>query len=150
MSVINQQIISTSVAWRPFPGFEGLYYNVLDVDRERDLVDMLMKFDPDSRCVPHRHVGPTRTLVIEGEHQMFEADGSSTEPTDRRPAGTFSTNNGDEAHIEGGGADGAVILLSMTAVDDVVYEIMDAELKLERVITLTDFERGLRKQRQTR
>lgn len=147
MTITGPQPLSLAVRWRPFPGFDGLHYHVLDVDRGRDLVDMLMKFDPDARCVPHRHVGPTRTLVVEGEHQMFEADGSSDGPTDRRPAGTFSTNDGDESHIEGGGPDGAVILLSMTAIDDVVYEIMDEDLELERVITLADFERGLAKQR---
>lgn len=146
MTVTGSTPISAVVAWRPFPGFDGLSYHVLDVDRGRGLVDMLMRFDPDARCVPHRHVGPTRTLVIEGEHQMFAADGSSGQPTDRRPAGTFSTNDGDESHIEGGGPEGAVILLSMTAVDDVVYEIMDPELRVERTISLADFERGLAKQ----
>ncbi len=138
--------LSETVAWRPFPGFDGLYYNVLDVDDSHELVDMLMKFDPLSKCVPHRHVGPTRTLVVEGEHIMYEADCADVE-VDRRPAGTFSTNSGDEMHIEGGGPNGAVILLSMTAVEGVVYEIFNSSLEMERTITKDDFRRGLDKQR---
>lgn len=138
--------MNESVEWRPFPGFDGLYYRVVSVDRERDVVDMLMRFDPNARCVPHRHVGPTRTLIIEGEHQLFEMDGSGV-MTASRIAGQLGANDGDEAHIEGGGPAGAIILLTMTAIDGVVYEIFDPEsLELDRVITLDDFERGLRKQ----
>lgn len=137
--------MNESVAWRPFPGFDGLYYWVVGVDRERDVVDMLMRFDPLATCVPHRHVGPTRTLIIEGEHRLYEPDGSGT-ITARRIAGQLGANDGDETHIEGGGEAGAIILLTMTAVDGVVYEIFDEKLHLERVITLDDFERGLAKQ----
>jgi len=139
------QPLSTSIPWRPFPGFDGLYYHVLDVDKKRDLVDMLMKFDSGSKCVPHRHVGPTRTLVIEGDHLIFD----SVDPNklvSTRSAGTFSTNNGDETHIEGGGDNGAVILLSMTAVNQEIYEVFDANMVLNRVIDTCDFERGLKKQ----
>lgn len=137
--------MSESVAWRPFPGFDGLYYWVVSVDRDRDVVDMLMRFEPLAQCVPHRHVGPTRTLIIEGEHRLYDPAGSG-QITARRIAGELGANDGDESHIEGGGEAGAIILLTMTAVDGVVYEIFDADLALERVITLDDFERGLRKQ----
>ena len=136
-----------NVAWRPFPGFDGLYYFVLDVDEPRSMVDMLMRFSPHAKCVPHRHVGPTRTLVIDGEHRMFSPDAANGAIGDRRPAGTFSRNSGDESHIEGGGPEGAVILLSMTAVDGVVYEILNEDLAVERIITLDDFRRGIEKQR---
>lgn len=137
--------IAGSIAWRPFPGFDGLYYWVLDVDRDRQVVDMLMRFDSNATCVPHRHVGPTRTLVIEGEHILFEPDDVSSE-TARKVAGQLGISDGD-AHIEGGASDGAIILLTMTAVDGVVYEIFDDRFEIvERTITLDDFERGLRKQ----
>ncbi|MEM7095841.1 MAG: hypothetical protein AAF567_22755 [Actinomycetota bacterium] len=137
--------LTEGVAWRPFPGFDGLYYWVVTVDRDRAVVDMLMKFDPGAKCVPHRHVGPTRTLVLEGEHILYEPHDDSIE-TARKGPGDVGDNGGDEQHIEGGGPYGAVILLTMTAVDDVVYEIFDEALTLQRTITLEDFERGLRKQ----
>ena len=140
--------VSANVAWRPFPGFDGLYYWVLSVDRTRDVVDMLMRFEPNAQCVPHRHVGPTRTLVIEGEHILYEPGDCSIEVS-RKSAGQLGTNAGDESHIEGGGPAGAVILLTMTAIDGVVYEIFNDDLALERTISLEDFERGLRKQQAT-
>lgn len=135
-----------NVAWAPFQGFEGLYYHLLNVDEARGSVDMLMKFDPDARCIPHRHVGPTRTLVIDGEHRLYETSGRGA-PTTVRPAGTFSTNNGGEAHIEGAGPNGAVILLSMQAVDGCVYDLLDEGFSVYRQITLADFRRGLEKQK---
>ena len=134
-----------NISWAPFQGFEGLYYHLLDVDEGRQHVDMLMKFDAHARCIPHRHVGPTRTLVIDGEHRIYETDGQG-EPTSVRPAGTFSTNQGDESHVEGAGPDGAVILLSMQAIDGCVYDLMDDGLKVYRQITVADFRRGLEKQ----
>ena len=136
-----------AIVWCPFPGFEGLWYFVLDVDGGGGQVDMLMRFAPHVKCVPHRHVGPTRTLVIEGEHRIYPAAASGAAPEDRRPAGTFSRNDGDEAHVEGGGPDGAVILLSMRAVDGVVYEILNEDLGVDRIISLDDFRRGIEKQR---
>lgn len=136
-----------NISWRPFPGFDGLYYFVLDVDEGRGLVDMLMRFDRHAKCVPHRHVGPTRTLVIEGEHRIYSAEDGGAVLEHARPAGSFATNDGDETHIEGGGPDGAVILLSMAGVERTVYEIFDHDMRLERTITLDDFKRGLAKQR---
>jgi len=140
------QFDDRNIQWRPFPGFEGLYYWVLDVDDDRQLVDMLMRFEPHAKCVPHCHVGPTRTLVIEGEHQIFAPDSRTEVLEHARPAGSFARNNGDETHIEGGGPDGTVLLLSMTAKDGVVYKIFNADLTLDRTITLADFKRGLAKQ----
>ncbi len=134
------------IPWRPFAGFEGLYYHLLSVDDRTQVVDMLMKFDPHAECVPHRHVGPTKTLVIEGEHRLFEPVIGHGDPHTSRVSAGFGTNNGDETHIEGGGENGATILLQMTAVDGVVYEILDADGNIDRIITLDDFRRGLAKQ----
>tara|TARA_Y100001970_G_scaffold37499_1_gene46352 strand:- start:32437 stop:32883 length:447 start_codon:yes stop_codon:yes gene_type:complete len=139
------QSLSSNVNWIQFPGFAGLYYNVLDVDPEDHFVQLLMKFEPGVQCVPHRHIGPVQTLVLEGEHLIFEVD-DPAKLIDRRAAGTYSSHNGDEAHIEGGGDDGAVVLLSMEAKNGQIWETYDTELKVERVSVPDDFRRGLRKQ----
>lgn len=136
-----------AIEWRPFAGFEGLYFHLLNVDHDAGVVDMLMKFDPNAKCVPHRHVGPTKTLVLEGSHRQFEPTGADDTPTTLREAGGFGANTGDETHIEGGGPNGAVILLMMTAVNGAVYEILNDAGNIERIITLADFQRGLDKQR---
>ncbi|MAF44731.1 MAG: hypothetical protein CL407_02240 [Acidimicrobiaceae bacterium] len=142
---MESQTLSSNVNWIQFPGFPGLYYNVLDVDPDDRFVQLLMKFEAGVKCIPHRHIGPVQTLVLEGEHQIFAIDDPS-EPTDRRVAGTYSTHTGDESHIEGGGAEGAVILLSMEAKNGQIWETYNEQLQVDRVSMPADFRRGLRKQ----
>ena len=139
------QTISSSVNWIQFPGFPGLYYNVLEVDPDDRFVQLLMMFEPGVQCIPHRHIGPVQTLVLEGEHLIYEIDDPS-KLTDRRPAGSYSTHSGDEAHIEGGGDEGAVILLSMESKNGQIWETYNDQLQVDRVSVTEDFRRGLRKQ----
>lgn len=137
--------LASTVKWIQFPGFAGLYYNVLEVDDNDRLVQMLMKFEPGVTCVPHRHVGPVKTLVLEGEHLIYKVD-DPEKLVDTRAAGTYTSHDGDESHIEAGGPDGAVILLSMTPVEGNIWETYDHELRVDRISTVEDFRRGLRKQ----
>jgi len=135
-----------NITWKPFAGFEGLYYHLLSVDHDAQVVDMLMKFDAHAECVPHRHVGPTKTLVLEGAHSLYEPVKDHGPANTTRTASGFGSNRGDETHIEGGGPDGAVILLMMSAVNGVVYEILNFDGSIDRVITMEDFQRGLERQ----
>lgn len=135
-----------TITWKPFAGFEGLYYHLLSVDHQAQVVDMLMKFDPHAECVPHRHVGPTKTLVLDGEHRLFDPVADHGPATTTRVASGFGSNRGDETHIEGGGANGATILLMMSAVEGVVYEILNADGTIQRTITMDDFQRGIERQ----
>ena len=136
-----------AIRWAPFRGFEGLDYHVLAVDHARGHVDMLMRFAPNQNCVPHTHVGPTKTLVLEGEHRIYHPAAAGDARCTVRPAGTFAANDGDETHYEGGGPQGAIILLMMTAKDGAVYDILEAfDGAVERKIMLDDFQRGLLRQ----
>ncbi len=137
-----------TITWKPFAGFEGLYYHLLNVDHDAHVVDMLMKFDAHAECVPHRHVGPTKTLVLEGAHSLYEPVKNHGPAHTTRTASGFGSNRGDETHIEGGGAEGATILLMMTAVDGVVYEILNEDGSIDRTITMDDFQCGLERQQQ--
>ena len=47
---MEAQLLSSTVNWIEFPGFTGLYYNVLEVDKGDDSVELLMKFEPGVRC----------------------------------------------------------------------------------------------------
>lgn len=105
-------------------------------------VDWLMKFDPDRACVLHRHVGPTKTFVLEGEHHVFEPDGKGGHRHVARKAGTWTTSEGDNVHYESGGAGGGVIYLCMTGREDVVYDILNEALESKRAISVHDFKRG--------
>jgi hypothetical protein len=134
------------ISWKPFAGFQGLYYHLLSVDHDAQVVDMLMKFDAHAECVPHRHVGPTKTLVLDGEHLLFDPVADHGQANTARTASGFGSNRGDETHIEGGGPEGATILLMMSAVDGVVYEILNMDGSIDRTITMDDFQRGLERQ----
>ena len=87
-------------------------------------------------------------MVLEGEHQIFDvADADLL--VDSRPAGTYSTHNGDEAHVEGGGPEGAIVLLSMESVDGEIWETYNLDLAVDRVSLASDFRRGIEKQKQS-
>ena len=137
----------SNVVWRQFRALDGVDYHLLDVDPERQTVDWLMKFDPDRACVMHRHTGPCKTFVLQGEHHVFRPDGHGGENIVVRPAGTWATSEGDDVHYESGGPGGGVIYLCMTGVDDTIYDILNSDLELERAITVSDFRRVLDKQR---
>jgi hypothetical protein len=138
------------IDWALFAGFDDLWYHVLNVDHEAKSVDMLMKFAPNARCVPHNHVGPTKTLVLDGSHLVWHLNGPEPEVAKVKAPGTFSTNDGDEMHQEAGGPEGAIILLMMQEVEGRVYDLLDDDSAVIRRITLADFQRGLDKQKARR
>jgi len=134
------------IDWSLFAGFDDLWYYVLEVNQAAQSVDMLMKFAPGARCVPHNHVGATKTLVIDGEHHVWHLNGPNPETPKIKTPGTFTSNDGGEMHQEAGGPDGAVILLMMKEVGGRVYDLLGDDGKPERRITLADFQRGIEKQ----
>lgn len=140
------RIDDSSIVWRPFPGYSGLYFWVLGVNPTRQQVDIYFRLAPGARCPSHRHVGETDTLVVEGEHRTWEQHDGEWNLADVRPAGTFASNEGDHLHSEEGGREGAIVMLSMGAVDGVIWETFDDVGDLTDTTTLADFERALARQ----
>ena len=130
------------IAWRQFRALEGVYYHILGVDMAAGTVDWLMKFEPGRACVMHRHTGPCKTFVLEGEHHVFEPLGGGQFHHVARKAGTWATSEGDNVHYESGGEAGGVIYLCMTGREGIVYDILDDALQSERAISVGDFKRG--------
>ena len=141
------KIDDSAVTWRQFPGYEGLYFWVLGVNEARQQVDIYFRLDPGARCPGHRHVGPTDTLVLEGEQRTWELADGEWRLDEVRPPGNFSSNEGDHLHSEEGGECGAIVHLSMTAVDGVIWETYD-EMASELLskTTVEDFARALARQ----
>jgi hypothetical protein len=128
---------TSTIAWKNFLT-EGCYYRILDVNVPARTAEMFVKFDPGARCLHHRHVATTMSLVLEGELHVIE----KTEGGERcsvKPAGTFSSGATDEVHIEGGGDDGVVVYFSMRGETDRIYDLLDENLNLKRAITIQDF-----------
>jgi hypothetical protein len=130
---------TTNIPWKDFLT-EGCYYRILDVNVEAHTADMLVKFDPGARCLFHRHVAATTTLVLEGSLHVFDQTaGGVVEKI--KTAGSFSSGAENEIHIEGGGDDGVVVYFSMRGTDDHIYDLLNTDFSLRRAITVQDFAR---------
>ena len=142
MSDLVHRFDDQRITWRPFRGPVGLHFWVLQASEEKQRVSILFKLDPWARCVPHHHVGPTTTLVIEGEHRTYakSADGWALDQV--RPPGTFVSHDEGSIHIEEGGEHGTVILLSMQAVDGVIWDVLDDDGAIIESTTVKDFLRA--------
>lgn len=142
----TDHIDDAAITWRQFPGYDGLYFWVLGVNEIRQKVDLYFRLAPGARCPSHRHVGPTDTLVVEGIQRTYElSDGEWHLDAERGP-GTYAANEGDHLHSEEGGPEGAIVHLSMEAVDGVIWETLDDAGNVIETTTLDDFSRALARQ----
>ncbi len=133
---------TSGVEWHEF-FTPGTFYRILNVDCARRSADMLVRFDAGSQCMYHRHAARTTTLVLEGELRVREqVDGG--EVVRVKPAGSYSIGGEAEVHIEGSGAEQAVIFFSMHSDTEVIYELLNEDLSLRRAVTVADFDRDWR------
>ena len=56
------------IQWRELAGFKHMLVSIFFVDEEKNLVDLLIKFDPNEKVLLHRHLADTNTFVVEGDH----------------------------------------------------------------------------------
>ncbi len=111
------------IDWQSFAGIENLELTLCDVDEERQIVDLLVRFAPNRTVTMYNHLAQTNMLIFQGELRMYEGDGSVREI---RTAGRYYRGRRDDAHSEGGGAEGAIVFYSMRGHgDENVLEILD-------------------------
>ena len=130
---------TSAVDWRDFIT-EGCYYRLLNVDMAAKQADMLVKFEPNSQCMYHRHAATTTTMVLQGELRVREQTDNG-EVINVKPAGSYSIGGEGEVHIEGSGDETAIIYFSMRTEGDIIYELLNPDLSLRKSITLADFDR---------
>jgi 2,4'-dihydroxyacetophenone dioxygenase len=155
----GQNIMATSVAsamthynfddrkmrWFNFGDFKHFVFAMCDVDLERRLVDFILKFEPNEQIFLHRHLALTNTLVVQGEHRLYEPNGRLKEI---RPTGSYTSTPPGEPHREGGGNEGAVVFYSVRAGDgDVLFEVLDDDLKVVGALSMADFIEALEEQK---
>ena len=58
----------------------------MNVDDEAKIVDVLFKFAANEKILLHRHTSHFNTFVVQGEHRIYEPDGTLKET---RPVGTY-------------------------------------------------------------
>jgi 2,4'-dihydroxyacetophenone dioxygenase len=131
----------STIRWQPFGDFPHFVYSILQVDMEQRIADVLFKFAAGRQIVLHRHKALNHTFVVQGEHRIYETDGSLREV---RPTGSYTVTPASETpHREGGGAEDVIVLFSMRPrPGEMLYEILDdggqpiAEIALETLQTL--------------
>ena len=138
----NFRYDGSAVDWRDFIT-EGCYYRLLNVDTEAKQADMLVKFEPNSECMHHRHAATTTTMVLQGELRVREQSDSG-EVINVKRAGSYSIGGEGEIHIEGAGDETAIIFFSMRTDSEIIYELLNPDLSLRKSITVADFDRDWR------
>jgi quercetin dioxygenase-like cupin family protein len=125
-----------NIRWRKLAGFEHFELAVLDVDEQRKLVDLLVKFEANQQILLHRHVALTNTWVVQGEHRLYEPDGALKEV---RPVGRYTSSPPGAPHREGGGAEGAVVFYSFRGEEGVFLEWLDDALNIVATTGMMDY-----------
>lgn len=114
-----------AIDWQPFGPFPHFKFAILHLDTARHLADVVFRFAAGQQIVLHRHTALNHTFVLQGEHLIYEEDGSLRE---RRATGSYTVSPASQTpHREGGGeGQDAVVLFSMRPQPgERLYEILD-------------------------
>lgn len=124
------------IKWMPFAGIENLELSLFDLDEDRSVVDLIVRFAPNKTVTMHNHLAQTNMLIIQGELRMYEPDGSIREA---RTAGRYYRGTTGDAHSEGGGPEGAVVFYSMRCDGETnVLEVLDDDANVQATLTMDD------------
>ena len=124
------------IQWRELAGFQHMRVSIFFVDEAKNLVDLLIKFDPNEKVLLHRHLADTNTFVVEGDHVIYEPDGQVREV---RPVGRYTFGTGRDAHDEGGGPNGCVLYYSVRGETEALFDMLDADLNVVATLRTGDF-----------
>ncbi len=127
-----------TIHWDTIDGIDHLSYFLYNVDRDGCSVDVLLKFTANEKILLHRHVALNHMLVLQGEHRLYEPDGSIKEI---RPTGRYTVSPpSNDPHMEGGGDEDVIILFSIRGTDGTMYEFLDEDLNVIGTFGMDDFE----------
>ncbi len=125
------------IHWQTLDNLEYLQYSILDIDEQQYIADVLFKLTANQQIVLHRHKALNKSFVIQGEHRLYQADGSIKEI---RPVGQYTSSPAsDEPHREGGGDIDVIVLFSIRGSDGVLYEILDDTQSVIDKLSWQDF-----------
>ncbi len=119
--------------FKPFD--EHFMLTMLDVDESQKLADFLLKFPPNQRIFLHRHLALTNTLVVQGEHRLYEPDDALKEV---RRVGSYTSSPPGEPHREGAGDAGSVVFFSVRGKEGTLFEFLDDDLHVVGTISMQD------------
>ena len=133
MRALASSFDSNEIEWHHIKGEPGDTYNLdyeyslLGYDLDAGKLDMMMRFRPGGGyCEPHSHIAATSIMILQGEQHLEEQlpDGGVKKIV--RKAGEYAITGRDALpHLETGGSDGAVILLSLQTDTGILFEAFD-------------------------
>src|SRR5262244_2228198 len=133
-----------NIRWYKLGDFEHFVLAMLDVDVSQKIVDFILKFPPDQQIFLHRHLALTNTLVVQGEHRLYEPNGALKEV---RPVGSYTSTPPGEPHREGAGDGGGVVFYSVRGKDGVLFEVLADDFTVIGTLSLEDFANALKEQK---
>lgn len=135
MRAFTKSFHSDDIDWHHITGEPGDTYNLdyeyslLGYDLAAGKLDMMMRFRPGGGyCEPHSHIAATTIMVLQGEQHIEEQlpDGGVNKIV--RKAGEYAITGRDALpHLETGGPDGAVLLLSLQTETGILFEAFDPD-----------------------
>src|SRR5258705_8568000 len=134
-----------NIQWRELGDFKHMMASIFFVDEEKNIVDFIIKFDPNEKLLLHRHLAATNTFVVEGEHRIYEPDGQLREV---RPVGQYIFSTGGDAHNEGGGPNVGVVYYPVRGTTDALFDVLDADLNIVATLRISDFKAAFDAQKQ--
>lgn len=134
MPVVSSSFDLQSVEWRrvtdPICSEVDFEYSLLGYDIASGRLDMLLRYAKGGHCRRHRHVASTVTLVLEGEQFLSEMLPNGSTKLVHRKKGDYALADADaHPHDEYGGDNGGSVLLSMTALDGILFEYFDENME---------------------
>jgi hypothetical protein len=146
MTTIASAFEGEQLVWRQVtdPGCEkftvDFAYSLLGYDLHTGRLDMLLRYAAGGHCRPHRHVASTATLVLQGEQFLEETLPDGTKKRIHRKKGDYALAPADALpHDEWGGSAGGTVLLSMTAVNGVLFEYFEHDMSRSWSLSLQEY-----------
>ena len=133
------------IRWYELGDFKHFVFAMLDVDVAQKIVDFVLKFPPNQKIFLHRHLALTNTLVVQGEHRLYEPNGKLKEV---RPVGSYTSSPPGDPHQEGAGEEGGVVFYSVRGKDGTLFEVLDDHLNVIGALGLEDFVTAFKEQKQ--
>ncbi len=146
MNKISESFDPNVVEWRNYKDLECEEYNInfdysiLGYDIEKGKLDMMLRYKKGrGGCRRHRHIAATTTIVIEGEQHLTELRSDGSKKEIRRKKGDYAVAPPDALpHLEHGGDNGGIVMLSLHSEDGRLIEYFDKNYENSWVVTVED------------